>query len=94
MRIYPVFHISLLEPANPNIPQNPAPKIYPDSQELENEIEKVLNIRKTRKRLQWLVKWLGYRNEHNTWEPKQNLTHCEKAVREFYKKNPEKPKKD
>jgi hypothetical protein len=52
MRIYPVFHISLLEPADPNIPQNLTPEIHPDSQKLEDKIEKILDIRKTKKRLQ------------------------------------------
>jgi hypothetical protein len=94
MRIYPVFHISLLESADPGIPQGLALKIHPDSQEFEDEVERILDIRKIRGRLQWLVKWLGYGNEHNTWELKQNFTHCEKALRRFYKKNPEKPGKD
>jgi hypothetical protein len=31
IKIYPVFHISFLEPANLNISQNLAPEIYPDS---------------------------------------------------------------
>jgi hypothetical protein len=94
IKIYPVFHISLLESADPNIPLGPASEIHPDSQELEDEVEKVLDVRRTRGRLQWLVKWLGYGNEHNTWESKRNLTHCEKALREFYKENPGKPEKD
>ena len=94
MRIYSVFHISFLEPANPNIPQGPAPEIHPDSQELEDKVEKILDVRKSRGRLQWLIKWLGYGNEHNTWEPKTNLTHCEKAKQEFYSENPRKPGKN
>jgi hypothetical protein len=52
MKIHLVFHISLLEPADLNIPQGPAPEIHPDSQELEDEVEKILDIRKTRERLQ------------------------------------------
>jgi hypothetical protein len=52
IKIHPVFHISFLEPADPNIPQGPAPKIHPDSQELEDKVKKILNIRKTRGRLQ------------------------------------------
>src|SRR5450755_5192120 len=88
MKIHPVFHISLLEPADPNIPQGLTPEIHPDSQELEDEVVKILNVRKARGRLQWLVKWLGYGNEHNTWEPKTNLTHCGEAMREFYRENP------
>jgi hypothetical protein len=30
MKIYPVFHISLLEPADLDIPQGPVPEIHPD----------------------------------------------------------------
>jgi hypothetical protein len=52
MRIYPVFHISFLESTNLNIPQSSALEIYPDSQELEDEVEKILNVRKSRGRLQ------------------------------------------
>jgi hypothetical protein len=70
MRIHPVFHISFLGSADPNIPQSLAPEIHPDSQEFEDEVEKILDIRKIRGRLQWLVKWLGYGNEHNIWELK------------------------
>ena len=52
MRIYPVFHISLLEPADPDTPTKPAPEIYPDLQEEVYTVEKVLKIRKYRKTLQ------------------------------------------
>jgi hypothetical protein len=52
MKIHLVFHISLLKLAEPNIPQSPAPKIHPDSQEFENEVERILDVRKTRRRLQ------------------------------------------
>jgi hypothetical protein len=51
IRIHPVFHIFFFEPADLNISQSPAPKIYPDSQELEDEVERVLDVRKTRGRL-------------------------------------------
>jgi hypothetical protein len=46
MKIHPVFHIFLLELANPNISQGPAPEVHPDSQELEDEIERILDVRK------------------------------------------------
>jgi hypothetical protein len=52
IKIYFIFHISLFELADPNIPQSPAPKIHPDSQEFKDEIERILDIRKTRERLQ------------------------------------------
>jgi hypothetical protein len=84
MKIYPVFHISLLEPVSPDILEGPAPEIYLDTQEEEFEVERILDVRTHRRRLQWLVKWVGYGNENNTWEPKENLTHCQKALEKFH----------
>jgi hypothetical protein len=91
MKIHPVFHISLLEPADPDTPEGPAPEIHPDSQELEYEVERILDVRTTRQGLRWLVKWVGYGNEHNTWEPEENLTHCPTALAKFHRDHPRKP---
>jgi hypothetical protein len=30
--------------------------------------------------LEYLVKWLGYPENQNTWEPKSNLTHCPELI--------------
>jgi hypothetical protein len=51
IKIHPVFHISLLEPADLNTPAKPVPEIYPNLQEKVYIIEKVLKIRKYRKTL-------------------------------------------
>ena len=32
---------------------------------------------------QYLVKWKGYTDEHNTWEPKKNLEGALRLLREF-----------
>jgi Chromo (CHRromatin Organisation MOdifier) domain len=93
MKIHPVFHISLLEPAHPDTPEGPTPEVDPETQEEEHEVEKVLDVRINRRKLQWLVKWTGYGNEHNTWEPKENLTNCRMALVSFYRKNQTKPGK-
>jgi hypothetical protein len=52
IRIYPIFHISLLEPADPDTPAGPTPEIHPDLQEKVYTIEKILKVRKYRKTLQ------------------------------------------
>jgi hypothetical protein len=52
IKIHPVFHILLLEPANPDTPTGPALEIYPDLQEKVFTIERILKIRKNRKTLQ------------------------------------------
>jgi hypothetical protein len=51
IRIHPVFHISLLEPADLNTPTGLAPKIYLNLQEKIYTVEKVLKVRKYRKTL-------------------------------------------
>jgi hypothetical protein len=49
MRIYFIFHISLLELANLDILIRPAPEIYSDLQEEIYTVEKVFKVRKNRK---------------------------------------------
>ena len=33
---------------------------------------------------EFLVKWLGYGPEHNTWEPETNLTNCTEVLQTFW----------
>jgi hypothetical protein len=51
MRIYSVFHISLLESADLDTSAGPVSEIYPDLREEVYIIEKVLKVRKYRKTL-------------------------------------------
>jgi hypothetical protein len=30
------------------------------------------------------VKWLGYDNEYNTWEPEKHLTYCEDLLADYW----------
>ena len=57
------------------------------SSEFEEEkefiIEKLLEKRYIRRNTQYLVKWKGYGNEDNTWEPKSNLP--PKIIKSFEK---------
>lgn len=47
------------------------------------EVEAILDHRKKGRRVEFLVKWKGYDNEHNTWEPKTNLTNCQDLLVPF-----------
>jgi hypothetical protein len=42
---------------------------------------------------QYLIKWEGYNEEENTWEPMEHLTHCQKMVKEFENSRQEDPRK-
>ena len=48
----------------------------------EFEVEKILDERRRRKRLQYLVQWRGF--PLPTWEYAENLTHCRERLREFH----------
>ena len=41
--------------------------------------------------LEFLVKWSGYINDYNTWEPEANCANSRDIIEEFYKSNPSTP---
>ena len=44
------------------------------------EVEKILDNRDS----QYLVKWVGYGPEANTWEPVENLLNCKELLNTFH----------
>ena len=90
MRIHPVFHVSLLEPADPEMPiqENP-PEIDPESQDAKFEVEEILDQQDINDEPHYLIKWKGYNSEENTWESEENLTHCVAKLRQFLQRNPQ-----
>ena len=53
--------------------------------DVQHEIEALLAVREARhNKKQFLVKWLGYGPEHNTWEPEANLTNCSEVLQTFW----------
>ena len=61
------------------------PTVVADSGDIVDEIEKIVGRRTVRGRFQYLVKWLGYDSQHNTWEPVQHLLDegCEESIQEY-----------
>jgi hypothetical protein len=56
----------------------------------EWEVNSVLASRHTgqKKTLQYLVRWKGFSEAHDSWEPKRNLGNASLKVKEFHDKNP------
>jgi len=83
--VHPVFNETLLSPFHEPLPGQsivqppPVQGDAPDSY----EVEAILDSRKRRKKIQYLVKWLGYGHEENTWEPIQNLKDAKEALALF-----------
>ena len=88
-RIHPVFHVSLLEPADPETPLQTTFH-YKAEEDDEFEVERIIGHSDTEpgsqgKRL-FLVKWKGYDLIDNTWEPEEHLTNCQQMVQDYYER--------
>jgi hypothetical protein len=95
MKIHPVFHVTLLEPYTqstiPGRMTEPAsPVIIED--EVEYEVEAILDSKVSRRRLLYLVKWKGYPDSENSWEPTSNVKNACKLVKQFHARYPQKPR--
>jgi len=80
-KVFPVFHISLLEPADASTPLQDTFHFKPQEKE-QFEVEKILE----HKGQKFLIKWKGYSTLENTWESLKNLRRCKDLVEEFWAK--------
>ena len=80
MRIYSVFHVSLLEKTNQNTKQY---WTEVKMNEKEYEIEHILGKQKISKKVHYLIKWKEYPTEKNTWEPMKYLHNAQETVNQY-----------
>jgi len=84
--IHPVFHVSLLEPykrreGDMEVPALPQPELINDQPEWE--VEKILDRRMKKGKLEYKVKWSGYLEEYNQWIPKLDMEGLETMRKQF-----------
>ena len=91
-KIHPVFHVDLLTPYKETTFHGsnytkPPPDLINDEEEYE--VEQILDsrVRGRSRKVQYLVKWIGYPSSDNQWLDAEQLT-ADEAIREFKKKRP------
>jgi len=83
-KIHPVFHVSLLEPADPETPIETT-FYHRAEEENEFEVERILQHRGQPRT--YLIKWKGYPHSENTWEPEANLNNCRQMLAQYHRQN-------
>jgi hypothetical protein len=96
-RLHPVFNVVKLTsaPTDPIIGRRARPPPPPELVDGEEEyiVERILDSRMHRRRLQYLVEWEGYGTEGNTWEDAGNIGNAPDKVAEFHASNPAAPRR-
>ncbi|KAJ9523469.1 hypothetical protein QJQ45_007166 [Haematococcus lacustris] len=74
-RLHPVFHVSLLKKYTGSQGFHPPPVMEWLEDAPHYEVHSLLSHRQVRfkKRMEYLVKWTGYDDTYNTWEPEAML---------------------
>ena len=86
------INVSRLRPYKPHtIPGQqitPQPPIDVEGEQ-EYIVEEILDSHLRRNKLEFLIKWEGYTDENNSWEPEDNCRNASRAIKNFYKQYPE-----
>ena len=96
LKLHDVFHIDRLSPwkgndINGQEPPPPGPLLVEGEEEYE--VGHIRDIRKMGRTLKALVRWKGYGEGDDTWEPLKNLDHASEALADFYRRHPGAPRK-
>ena len=81
-RLHSTFHVSLLEPYRQR-PGSEKPTAIDIASEEEWEVEKILDVKMTKTGRRFLVRWKGFSEADDSWEPAEHLLNAGEIVDEF-----------
>ena len=84
-KIHPVFHVSLLKPYMWKEGENP---LNDNPLKLINNVKEwsvkaILNKKRAKEKWYYLIKWEGYSDNFNSWEPSEHLKNAPDLVQSF-----------
>ena len=85
MRIHPVVNVSQIVHYKEQVKgqKKEEGKLIEVEGVEEWEVEKILNKKKIRGVVKYLIRWKGFTAEGDTWERRENLKNAEKLIEEF-----------
>jgi len=85
MRIHPVVNISQIVCYKEQVKgqKKEEEKLVEVEGVEEWEVEKILNKKKIRGVVKYLIRWKGFTAEGDTWEKRENLKNAEELIEEF-----------
>ena len=89
-KIHDVINVSRVRPYKPPVAGQciTPPEVIEVEGIPEYEVEEVFDSRLKKGKLENLVKWSGYTDDHNTWKSESNLINLKEAINNFHKSNP------
>ena len=87
IRIHHVVHTTLLKPYKKNA-ANYAEETDDEQDDLFYNVESVVASKRFSRKVKYRIRWEGYEEQDDTWEPVENLRDSMDAVKNFHKAHP------